>query len=101
MKVMKASALTLAAMLFAAPAMALTIENQDAEELKFGIDEGNTEHVETVAAGATGDFTDKCKDGCGLTGPWGFSWMAEPGDTLVIKDGAPNGAKKISVSPET
>lgn len=101
MKVMKASALTLAAMLFAAPAMALTIENQDADELKFGIDEGNTEHVETVAAGATGDFTDKCKDGCGLTGPWGFSWIAAAGDTLVIKDGAPNGANKIAVSPES
>ena len=101
MKVMKASALTLAAAFLAAPAMALTIENQDADELKFGIDEGETEHVETVAAGETGDFTDKCRNGCGLTGPWGFSWMAEAGDALVLKDGAPNGANKMQVSPGT
>lgn len=101
MKVMKASALTLAAALMAAPAMALTIENQDAEELTFGIDEGNVEHVETVAAGETGDFTDKCKEGCGLTGPWGFSLMAAPGDTLVIKDGTPEGTKKMQVPAES
>lgn len=97
MNVMKASALTLAAALFAAPAMALTIENQDADALTFGIDEGNVEHVETVAAGETGDFADKCKQGCGLTGPWGFSWMAEAGDTLVITDGTPEGTNRMQV----
>lgn len=97
MKTMKASALAIAAALFAAPALALTIENQDADELTFGIDEGNVEHVESVAAGETGDFTDKCQNGCGLTGPWGFSLMAEPGDKLVIKDGTPEGTNKMQV----
>lgn len=100
MKAMKASGLALAAALFAAPAMALSIDNQDAEELKFGIDEGETEHVETVAAGEKGDFTDKCKNGCGLTGPWGFSWMAEAGDSLTVKDGKLNGGT-VRASPET
>lgn len=93
MKFMKASALAVAAALISAPAMALSIENQDADELTFGIDEGETEHVEKVAAGQTGDFSDKCKDGCGLTGPWGFSWMANAGDSLVVKDGKLNGGK--------
>ena len=93
MKTMKASGLAIAAALIAAPAMALTIENQDADELTFGIDEGETEHVEKVAAGETGDFSDKCKDGCGLTGPWGFSHMAAAGDSLTVKDGKLNGGK--------
>ena len=100
MKVLKASTLAIAVAVLSAPAMALTIENQDADELKFGIDEGETEHVETVAAGQTGDFADKCKDGCGLTGPWGFSHMASSGDSLTFKDGKLNGGK-ATVSPES
>ena len=89
---MKSLYLAAFALALAAPASALTIENQDGAELKVGIDEGNTEHVETIAAGKTGDLTAKCKDGCGLTGPWGFSWMATPGDKLVFKDAKLNGA---------
>ena len=64
-------------------------------ELKVGIDEGEAEHVETVAAGKTVDLTAKCKDGCGLTGPWGFSWMASPGEKLVFKDAKLNGATVV------
>ena len=86
------SKLAVAALLLATPAAALTIENQDKAELKFGIDEGDVEHVETVAAGKSGDFSAKCKEGCGLTGPWGFSWMAKAGDKLTFKDARLNGA---------
>lgn len=92
MSAMKAPVAALAAALFATPAFALTIENQDKAELKVGIDEGATEHVESVAAGNTADLSAKCKEGCGLTGPWGFSWMAQPGDKLVFKDAKLNGA---------
>jgi hypothetical protein len=92
MPYVKASLLAVAAALIAAPASALTIENQDKAELKVGIDEGNVEHVESIAAGKTGDLSAKCKDGCGLTGPWGFSWMAKPGDKLTFKDARLNGA---------
>jgi hypothetical protein len=92
MSFMKASLLVAAGALLATPAAALTIENQDKAELKVGIDEGNVEHVESIAAGKTGDLTAKCKEGCGLTGPWGFSWMAQPGDKLVFKDAKLNGA---------
>ncbi|WP_296201888.1 hypothetical protein [uncultured Hyphomicrobium sp.] len=92
MTIIKASMFALAATLFAAPALALTVENQDKAELKVGIDEGDKEHVETIAAGKTGDLSAKCKDGCGLTGPWGFSWMAAPGEKLVFKDAKLNGA---------
>ena len=24
-----------------------------------------------------------CKDGCGVTGPWGFSWMASGNDIIT------------------
>ncbi len=92
MTIIKASMFALAATLIAAPALALTVENQDKAELKVGIDEGDKEHVETIAAGKTGDLSAKCKDGCGLTGPCGFSWMAAPGEKLVFKDAKLNGA---------
>jgi len=95
MKTLKTSALALAATLIAVPALALTIENQDKAEIKVGIDEGNIEHVESIAAGKTGDLSAKCKEGCGLTGPWGFSWMAKPGDKLVFNDGKLNGATVV------
>ncbi len=81
--------------LMASPAAALTIENQDKAELKVGIDEGKVEHVESVAAGKTVDLSAKCKQGCGLTGPWGFSWMATPGEKLTFKDAKLNGATVI------
>ena len=95
MSVLKARWLAVALVAFATPAAALTIENQDKAELKVGIDQGDVEHVETVAAGKTGDLSAKCKDGCGLTGPWGFSWMAKPGDKLVFNDGKLNGATVV------
>jgi hypothetical protein len=92
---MKSLYLAVFAIVLASPAAALTIENKDAAALKVGIDEGNTEHVETIAAGKTGDLSAKCKQGCGLTGPWGFSWMAAPGDKLVFQDAKLNGATVV------
>ncbi len=92
MKHFKSLCIAVAVAACATPGWALTVENQDKAELKVGIDEGNTEHVETIAAGKTGDLTAKCKNGCGVTGPWGFSWMAVPGDKLVFKDAKLNGA---------
>lgn len=100
MKFSKASTLTIAAAVLSAPAMALTIENHDAEQLRLGIDEGATEHVVFVDAGQSADFSEQCKDGCGLTGPWGFSHMAAAGDSLTFKDGKLNGGK-ATVSPES
>lgn len=84
------------AALVPASASALTIANQDKAELKIGIDEGNVEHVKTVAAGKSGDLSAVCKQGCGLTGPWGFSWMAQPGDELVYNNARLNGATVIA-----
>lgn len=92
---MRTGWMAIAAMALATPAAALTVENQDKAELQVGIDEGATEHVEKIAAGKTGDLSAKCKDGCGLTGPWGFSWMAKPGDKLVFNDGKLNGATVV------
>lgn len=95
MTFIKASKLAVAAALLATPAAALTINNQDAAELKFGIDEGELEHVKTVPAGKSGDFSAQCKEGCGLTGPWGFSWMAKAGDKLTFKDAKLEGATTV------
>jgi hypothetical protein len=72
-----AAALTLA---IAGPAAAVTVKNTSAGEFTIGVDLGNEEKVETIAAGK--EVKVECKEGCGVTGPWGFSWMAKPGDTI-------------------
>jgi hypothetical protein len=95
MSFVKGSKFAIAFAVLATPAAALTIENQDKAELKVGIDEGNVEHVETIPAGKSGDLSAKCKQGCGLTGPWGFSWMAQPGDKLTFKDAKLDGATTV------
>ena len=95
MQIKTVSKLAVAFMLAAGPAAALTIENQDKAELKVGIDEGNVEHVKTVPAGKSADLSAQCKEGCGLTGPWGFSWMAKPGDKLTFKDAKLDGATVV------
>src|SRR5262245_10793422 len=73
-----AAALTLA---IAGPAAAVTIKNTSAGEFTVGVDMGNEEKVETIAAGK--DVKVDCKEGCGITGPWGFSWFAKTGDTIT------------------
>ena len=32
---------------------------------------------------------DACRTSCGLNGPWYYTWMANAGDTVTIKDGEP------------
>lgn len=68
-------------------ASALTIANHDSRVLTVGIDEGAKEHVEKIDPGKTVTLTKECVDGCGLSGPWGFSWMAKSGDQLVYDKG--------------
>ena len=46
-----------------------------------GIDYGAKSTVEKVPAGKSVTF--ECKDGCGVTGPWGFSRIAKGGDTFT------------------
>lgn len=77
-------AATAAALLMTGPAFALTITNKDGKDHTIGLDMGNKEAVHKIAAGQSMTFKDECNDGCGVTGPWGFSWMAKTGDTLTI-----------------
>lgn len=76
-------------------AAALVITNKDAAEQKIGVHMGNKQRVDTIAAGKTLDLSKDCADGCGLTGPWGFSWMAKTGEDFgfdskkgIIKPGS-------------
>lgn len=71
---------TLALALAAGTATAATVKNTGAKEFTIGVDMGDQEKIETVAAGK--EVKLDCKDGCGITGPWGFSWHAASGDTI-------------------
>jgi len=73
----------------ASSAFALTITNKSGKDETVGIDYGNNEKVETVAAGKSVKI-DGCEEECGVTGIWGYSWMAKTGDTLVFDE---NGLK--------
>lgn len=77
-KTLTSSAATLA--LLAGPAAAVTVKNTSAKEVSIGIDYGNKEEVKKIPAGKSVTFA--CKDGCGVTGPWSFSWMAKGDDTF-------------------
>lgn len=81
------AAVSLAAILaLAGPAAAVTVKNTSSGEFTIGVDLGNTEKVETIAAGK--EVKVDCPEGCGVTGPWGFSWFAKGGDTIT-SDGSP------------
>jgi hypothetical protein len=84
MKLLAAAAA--AALVFAAaiPAYAVTVKNTSTGEFTIGVDMGASEKVETIAAGKSVEVD--CKDGCGVTGPWGFSWMAK-GNDVISSDG--------------
>jgi len=71
-------------LLMAGPAAAVTVKNTSNAEITIGVDWGSKEKVETVPAGKS--VTVECKDGCGVTGPWGFSWKAS-GDDEIVTDG--------------
>ena len=92
MTIVKALAFAIAASVaFAAPAYAVTVENKSAEAVKIGIDYGAKEEVQDVAAQKSVKFD--CPDGCGVTGPWGFSWMAQGDDTIST-----NGKSLVAVA---
>ena len=69
----------------ASSAFALTITNKSGQDETVGIDFGNSEKVETVAAGKS-IKVDGCNEECGVTGIWGYSWMAKTGDTFVFDE---------------
>ena len=98
MKFATAAAAAVFTVAIAAPAAAVTVKNNSAGEFTVGVDCGNEEKVETIAAGK--EVKIDCKDGCAVTGPWGFSWFAKGGDTISSNGQAlvtvqePGGAKK-------
>lgn len=68
-------------------AMALTVHNQEREQISIGVDAGNKEDVRKIQAGKSADLSDFCPTGCGLTGPWGYSVLANAEDTVLVKNG--------------
>ncbi len=68
-------------MTIAAPAHAVTVKNTSKVEFTIGVDLGSSEKVETIGAGKSVEVD--CADGCGVTGPWGFSWIAKGNDTIT------------------
>jgi hypothetical protein len=98
MKLLSAAAAAALALAVASPAFAVTVKNTSSGEFTIGVDMGSTEKVETIAAGK--EVKIDCKDGCGVTGPWGFSWFAKDGDTISSNGQAlvtvqePGGEKK-------
>jgi hypothetical protein len=77
---------TTALFLVAGPAAAATVKNTGSSEITIGVDHGDKELTKSIGPGESAKLD--CKDGCGVTGPWGFSWMASEGDT-VTTDGKP------------
>lgn len=74
-----------ALILMSGAASALTITNMGAKEATIGVDMGNKETVEKVAANGSVSLKN-CVSGCGITGPWGYSWMAKDGEDFAFKD---------------
>jgi hypothetical protein len=74
-----------ALLLLAGQATAVTVKNTSEKEISIGVDYGAKEEVKNVAAGKSATF--ECDEGCGVTGPWGYSWMAE-GDATFSTDGS-------------
>ena len=81
-----ASAVFFASLLPAVPAMALTITNKSSKEHTIGVDMGNKEEVHKIAGGGSVTLKEQCAEGCGLTGPWGYSWMAKTGQDFAFDD---------------
>ncbi len=89
-----------AAVVLAAPAGAVTVKNISSGEVTIGIDYGDKEKIEKIPAGK--EFSFDCKEGCGISGPWEFSWRAKGNDVITtdgqslvsVNDKAPGGAGK-------
>ncbi len=70
-----------ALLLLAGPAGAVTVKNTRGKEITNGINYGSQGKVAKVPAGKS--LSLDCKEGCGVTGPWSFSWMAKGSDTFT------------------
>lgn len=70
-----------ALLLLAGSAFAVTVNNTGSSEISIGVDHGNKEEVKKIPAGKSVKLD--CKEGCGVTGPWGFSWLAQPNETFT------------------
>ena len=78
---LKLLAAATAVALMAGPAAAVTVKNASSAEVTIGVDWGSKEKVETIPAGKSVSFD--CKEGCGVSGPWGFSWKASGKDEIT------------------
>jgi hypothetical protein len=77
-----------ALMLVPSSAFALTVINRDKQEITIGVDSGNKEEVQKVPAGKSLNLGKFCaQDGCGISGPWGYSVLANANDTVIYSDG--------------
>lgn len=65
----------------ATAAAAVTVTNTDSKDHKIAITWAKKQTVEPVAAGKSIKFD--CPEDCGVSGPWGFSWMAKGNDTIT------------------
>jgi len=81
MRLLTGAAAAALALAVTGPAFAVTVKNNSKAEITIGGDLGSSEKIETIAAGKSVEID--CKDGCGVTGPWGFSWMASGNDTIT------------------
>lgn len=90
MKRLTAAAATALVLALTGPAGAVTVKNTSSGEFTIGVDLGNTEKVETIGAGKSVEID--CENGCGVTGPWGFSWMASGKDEI-----SSNGTSLVTV----
>jgi hypothetical protein len=85
MTTLKSLSTSLAALLLlTSAASAVTVKNTSDKEITIGIDKGNDEKTQKIGAGESVQL--ECKEQCGVTGPWGFSWMAK-GDATISSDG--------------
>ena len=71
-------------LLLTSAASAVTVKNTSDKEITIGIDRGDDEKTQKIGAGESVQL--ECKEQCGVTGPWGFSWMAK-GDATISSDG--------------
>lgn len=85
---LKTLSITAAALaLSAGTALAVTVSNTGSKDFSVGVDMGNSETTKTVAAGKSVKI-DGCDTGCGVTGPWGYSWWGTA-DATIKSDGKP------------
>jgi hypothetical protein len=67
--------------LSATAASAVTVKNTDAKDHEIAVTWANKQILKTVPAGKSVKLD--CPDDCGVSGPWGFSWMAKGNDTIT------------------